>query len=321
MLPDYLVTSEGIVEKNSGNVIDDISIHFLGLSTRACNAICRWGMMHGKMADNTIMLSTLLTLSEEDIIGMPNAAKKTWDEICAVVREYLSSGGSASKSVTTEPETGAILSGWVYSGGNLVHIQTGKEVRDAPILALNLNTRARNGLEKLKITRLSNFVSVSYEELLGIRYLGVGTVSEIGRKLNQYLANHMQDGANISEAAQRKGKPAAQEPRLDIPAISVPVLAEDYAVVDGQIIRRGDFVRISDATIEILRLSIRGNNCLRHCNITKVSQLIGMPLSDFRSIRGLGAAKANEIIEKLELYLEGQTMQYVPPCDQDILGQ
>lgn len=311
LLQDYVITSEGIVEKSSGKVIDDVSIHLLGFSTRARNAICRWAMTHGKMVDNTVMLSAVLTLSESDIMDIPHTGKTTWDDILAVCRDYLSAGGNLPTPETVKPVADVLLHGWVCSGTNLVHIKTGKVVRDVPISALNLNIRAINGLEKLQIKKISDFIGVSYERLLYVRNLGVGTVSAIGKKLNQYLASHMTDGAMISEEVHGEENPALE---LDIPKPPVPVLAEDYVVVNGTIFRRSDLTQITDAGIEILKLSVRGNNCLRTCNIAKVSQLVGMPFSDFRSIRNLGVATANEIVEKLELYLESHAMQSHAPA-------
>lgn len=321
LFPDYVITSKGIVEKNSGKIIDDVSIHFLEFSTRARNAIHRWAMDHGKMVDNTVMLSAVLMLSEADIMDIPYTGKKTWDEIYTICWDYLSMGGNLPKREMVVPVSGAVLSGWVYSGTNLVHIKTGKEVKDVPIFALNLNIRAKNGLEKLQIKKISDFIGVSYEELFDVRNLGSGTVSEIGKKLNQYLTNHATDGAMILEEVQQESSSTDETPLSpDIPAPTVLVLAEDYAVVDGEIIRRSDSTQIADAAIETLKLSARGSNCLRSCDITKVSQLVGMPFSDFRSIRNLGVATANEITEKLELYLESQTVQDDLPAEKLSLG-
>lgn len=310
LLPGYLVTTKGIVEKSSGKVMDDVSIHLLEFSTRARGAICRWAMTHGKMVDNTVMLSEVLMISEGGIMGMTSIGKKTWDDILSVCRDYLTADRHLPTTETVEPVADAVLPDWVCSGAKLVHLKTGKAVRDVPISALNLNVRARNGLEKLQIKKISDFIGVRYEGLLYVRNLGVGTVSEIGKKLNRYLAGHMTDGDMISEEAHGEGNPAAE---LDIPKPTVPVLAEDYAVVDGKIFRRNDLTQIADAGIEILKLSVRGNNCLYACSIRKVSQLIGMPFSDFRGMRNLGVTTANEIIEKLELYLESHAVRFDAP--------
>lgn len=317
LLPGYLVTTKGIVEKSSGKIIDDVSIHLLEFSTRARNAIHRWAMTHEKMVDNTVMLSEILIISEVGLMGMTNIGKKTWDDILSVCRDYLTAGSRLPTTETVEPVAGALLSGWVCSGANLVHLKTGKAVRDVPISALNLNIRARNGLEKLQIKKISDFIGVRYEGLLYVRNLGVGTVSEIEKKLNRYLAGHMTDGDMISEEAHGEENPAAE---LDIPKPTVPVLAEDYAVVDGKIFRRNDLTQIADADIEILKLSARGKNRLYACSIRKVSQLIGMPFSDFRGIRNLGVTTVNEITEKLELYLERQIVQSDLPAEMISLG-
>lgn len=266
LLPGYLVTTKGIVEKSSGKVMDDVSIHLLEFSTRARGAICRWAMTHGKMVDNTVMLSEVLMISEGGIMGMTSIGKKTWDDILSVCRDYLTADRHLPTTETVEPVADAVLPDWVCSGAKLVHLKTGKAVRDVPISALNLNVRARNGLEKLQIKKISDFIGVRYEGLLYVRNLGVGTVSEIGKKLNRYLAGHMTDGDMISEEAHGEGNPAAE---LDIPKPTVPVLAEDYAVVDGKIFRRNDLTQIADAGIEILKLSVRGNNCLYACSILR----------------------------------------------------
>ena len=315
LFPGFVVTTNGILEKHSGKLIDDVSIHFLGLSTRACNVICRWGMSRGKLIDGTVMLSALLLLSEDDIKGFQNIGKKTWDEIYSTFEAYLSGDGEFSKTEVLQSTEGAILADWMLSGTNLMHIKSGKVINDAPISALHLNIRAMNGLTKAGIQKISDFIGVSYEGLLEIRNLGVGTIASIIDKLKLYVSKRAEEEIDIiaqnCETSNNIPSETGFVGEVVIPSLdpSVPVLADEYALVNGRIFRRCDYAQIADAPIGALNLSVRGTNCLKFHGIVKVSQLVGMPFEDFRNIRNLGVGTSNEIIEKLDLYLSSRVIE------------
>ena len=315
LFPGFVVTTNGILEKHSGKLIDDVSIHFLGLSTRACNVICRWGMSRGKLIDSTVMLSALLLLSEDDIKGFQNIGKKTWDEIYSTFEAYLSGDGEFSQTEVLQSTEGAILADWMLSGTNLMHIKSGKVINDAPISALHLNIRAMNGLTKAGIQKISDFIGVSYEGLLEIRNLGVGTIASIIDKLKLYVSKRAEEEIDIiaqnCETSNNIPSETGFVGEVVIPSLdpSVPVLADEYALVNGRIFRRCDYAQIADAPIGALNLSVRGTNCLKFHGIVKVSQLVGMPFEDFRNIRNLGVGTSNEIIEKLDLYLSSRVIE------------
>ena len=315
LFPGFVVTANGILEKHSEKLIADVSIHFLGLSTRACNVICRWGMSRGKLIDNTVMLSALLLISEDDIKGFQNLGKKTWEEIYSTFEAYLSGEGEFINTEALQSTEGAILVDWMLSGTNLMHIKSGKVINDAPISALHLNIRAMNGLTKAGIKKISDFIGVSYEGLLEIKNLGVGTVASIIDKLKLYVSKQAAEEIDIiaqnCEASNNAPNENVFAGEVIIPSLNpnIPVLADEYALVNGRIFRRSDYAQIADAPIGALNLSVRGTNCLKFHGVVKVSQLVGMPFEDFRNIRNLGVSTSNEIVEKLDLYLNSRVIE------------
>ena len=315
LFPGFVVTANGILEKHSQKLITDVSIHFLGLSTRACNVICRWGMSRGKLIDNTVMLSALLLISEDDMKGFQNLGKKTWEEIYSTFEAYLSGEGEFINTEAPQSTEGAILVDWMLSGTNLMHIKSGKVINDAPISALHLNIRAMNGLTKAGIKKISDFIGVSYEGLLEIKNLGVGTVASIIDKLKLYVSKQAAEEIDIiaqnCEASNNAPNENVFAGEVIIPSLNpnIPVLADEYALVNGRIFRRSDYAQIADAPIGALNLSVRGTNCLKFHGVVKVSQLVGMPFEDFRNIRNLGVSTSNEIVEKLDLYLNSRVIE------------
>jgi hypothetical protein len=129
--------------------------------------------------------------------------------------------------------------------------------------------------------------------------MGAKTITEITEFVPKYLnANEVDE---IEDVPTTTGTPSEVVlPEMDG---DIPILAADYAVVDGTIVSRKDYVQIEDAPVAALNLSVRSNNCLEKSGLTRISCLVGLPYEQFRRIRNLGALSANEIQEKLEIYL------------------
>ena len=166
-----------------------------------------------------------------------------------------------------------------------------------------------NYLELDDINKWPKDKKVLMLNLLGIKNLGVGTVTLIIDELKKYIQS-MDEEIDVVGELDIVINETLNEDELDgdviIPPIDpdIPVLADEYAVVKNRIFRRYDYARIADAPIMALDLRVRASNCLREYNITKVSQLIGVPFDEFKKIRNLGIGTINEIIEKLDLYLQ-----------------
>ena len=145
--------------------------------------------------------------------------------------------------------------------------------------------------------------------------LGVGTIASIIDKLKLYVSKRAEEEIDIiaqnCETSNNIPSETGFVGEVVIPSLdpSVPVLADEYALVNGRIFRRCDYAQIADAPIGALNLSVRGTNCLKFHGIVKVSQLVGMPFEDFRNIRNLGVGTSNEIIEKLDLYLSSRVIE------------
>lgn len=303
LFPEFSVTEQGIFEESTGETVPDTSIFSLGLSTRISNSLQRWGMLNHKLTNGAVMLSTLLSLSEKDVKDFQNLSQKTREDLYKALKAYIAAGSKCSKS--------ELLSGWTPVGANLMHTETGRLAEDIPVYDLQLNSKVTDALSELGIYKVSDFIGVSGRVLLGRKNIGIAALATITDQLDQYLAAPDADDGDAPappHTADRGRRTKAADPSFDCAG---PVLAEEYALVDGKIIRRSDHAQIVDAPIEALDLSVRGRNCMHGREITNVSQLIGMPFEDFRSTRNLGVGTSNEIIEKLEAYLACHTMEEV----------
>lgn len=76
-----------------------------------------------------------------------------------------------------------------------------------------------------------------------------------------------------------------------------PLLSNPYQQQDDDSI-----IPIEDASVEILDLSVRLNNCLRRANIRNVGQLMDHSRVSLRKIRNLGRVSLMELEIKLEKY-------------------
>ena len=150
--------------------------------------------------------------------------------------------------------------------------------------------------------KLSELICLSAQQLKELPHIGTKSVSEILEIVPRYLSVNQ-----ITESSTDSAKDEIDLPtKVNIPPLSMKytVLAPDYAVVDGVIYHRKTLKVIPDISIERLNLSVRSLNCLIRNGNAYASTLIGMPLDNFRNIQNLGQLSANEILKKLEQYLD-----------------
>lgn len=244
--------------------------------------------------------------SAEDELAGQNDCEQGMDEAAETTDFGASEESAPSPDV---PETAVLVEGYEVVDGKIIRRSDYAQIADTDIEALNLGKRAGNCLRRHDIVKISQLVEMRPDDLLKIRHLGTGTAHEIVVKLGAYLNADNLEPPVPAEPVEEFDSPVCLSGVLEPLDPAVPVLAEGYAVVDGTIIRRSDCAPIVDAEIEMLNLSVRAGNCLWRCNITQISQLVGMSYAGFRRTRNLGALTANEIIEKLDSYLSCHVLE------------
>lgn len=291
----------GIIYRTDTNQqIEDAAIAVLNLSTRAYNCLGRTrAYTTGKRED--VMISTVLGHTPTGLRKIRNMGAKTAEEIIDKIRQYLLMHSGCCESNTQEIKN-TIAPNYEIIDGIITNVVTQCVVPDVSVYNLNLSTRAGSSLYRGGIRMLSELIVLTQQQLRNISNLGSKSLAEIIECVPAYLKAHEEEKNEIDIDHSTKND---ENPVLVLPEINpdIPVLAAEYAVVDGMIICRSDYSRIADAPIEVLNLSVRATNCLERSGLTKLSMLIGLPYSEFRNIRNLGALSANEIQEKLELYL------------------
>ena len=296
----FVVINGEIRNDASQRIISDAPVESLSLSTRSYNAIYRIRERITKAPHERVMISDLLKVSPEELLRVRNMGAKSAEEIIERVSAYLCSDMSdeekndVNKQYTIAPDYEII-------DGVITHIESGYIVEDVFVDYLGLGVRATNSLHRGQIMKLSELIRLSAQQLKGFPNMGSKSVSEIMETVPRYLKDNQ-----ITELPTASLEEADVPAKVNIPPLSMEyaVLASDYAVVEGVIYHRKTLKIIPDISVERLDLSVRSLNCLIRNGNDRVSSLVGMRFGDFRSIRNLGQLSANEIQEKLELYLD-----------------
>lgn len=304
LYPGFEVEGKYIRNIHDGAIFADVSFEELGLSIRSLNALHREGLFK---------LSHLLPKTEAQLYRMKNMGRKSVDEIIEAATKYLSNG-----EITSKPVIRAIAS-YDIKDSNIVHVDSGDVVADVAISALGLSVRPFGSLIRAGISTISQIIPLSREELLDLPNMGAKSVAEILEIVPKYLEQHRKDPNDI-DAEENTTIPLSDDAYLPDIDPNVPVLAPDFAVVEGRVLHRDTLCEIADRPIAVLSLSVRATNCLQKSNKVKLSDLVGMTFDELRKIRNMGALSVNEISEKLELYLskavassddEGNTTQII----------
>lgn len=296
----FVVINGEIQNDASQRIIPDAPVESLSLSTRSYNAIYRIRERITEAPHERVMISDLLKVSPEELLRVRNMGPKSAEEIIERVSAYLCSDMSdeekndVNKQYTIAPDYEII-------DGVITHIESGYIVEDVFVDYLGLGVRATNSLHRGQIMKLSELICLYPQQLKGFPNMGSKSVSEIMETVPRYLKDNQ-----ITEPPIASLEDTDVPAKVNIPPISMEyaVLASDYAVVEGVIYHRKTLKIIPDVSVERLDLSVRSLNCLIRNGNDRVSSLVGMPFGDFRSIRNLGQLSANEIQEKLELYLD-----------------
>ena len=305
LISGYNIADGKIICEHSQKAVDDICVLALNLSlsARAVNAIGRG--MHIKKGEITnFLVSDLLLLSTEQLMEIPNIGAKTVNEIISVIKEYCDTG-IASKdessrydeaSLSEEESTvkSRLIPGYNIADGKIICEQSQKAVDDISALALNFSARAVNAIGRvmhIKKGEIANFLVsdlllLSAEQLIEAPNIGAKTVNEIISVIREYC-----DIGIVSKDESNKHN-------------SNEILAPGYTVLNGKILNQDRNMFIGDAPISVLNLSTRSGNWLRCSRKNMISDLIGLSFDELTAIKNIGMMAANEIEEKLKIYLD-----------------
>lgn len=300
LVSGFIVVNNEIQNEVSQRTIPDAPIESLSLSTRSYNALYRIKEKITEARHERVMVSDLLKLSPEQLLQVRNMGAKSAEETIERVSTYLYSDMSDEEKTGTNKQY-TIAPDYEVIDGVITHIDSGHIVEDVFIDYIGLGVRATNSLHRGQILKLSELICLSPQQLKGFPNMGSKSVSEIMETVPRYLKDNQ-----ITEPPIASSEETDVPAKVNIPPISMEyaVLASDYAVVEGVIYHRKTLKIIPDVYVERLDLSVRSLNRLIRNGYDRVSSLVGMPFRDFRSIRKLGQPSANEIQEKLELYLD-----------------
>lgn len=169
-----------------------------------------------------------------------------------------------------------------------------------PLDVLDLSTRTYNCLRRAGIHTVLNLASLTDEEILNIRQVGIKTLAEIREKLDTYLDEHPMP---------------EQEPPLSEKAMlsehEVSSSDVDASPSDGQV------PVPEDTPIDVLGLSTRAHHALTRGGINTVRQLAQMSSRQIRGIYSIGKKSLTEIEEKLDNYLAEHSLQIDKPVESD----
>lgn len=296
LINGYEVVDGVIYRTDTNQRIEDAPVTVLNLSNRAYNCLRRTKAYTTKKIEN-VMISSVLKLTPAELRSIRNMGAKTVDEIIESIELFLESQIGNGVILPQQPNT--IAPDYEVIEGFITNIISGKVVSDELVDCLNLGARATNSLRRGKVKKLSELVVLTQRQLQSLPNMGPKSVMEISEILPIYLKNHEVDK---KEKLVVMAQPSSVMllPPMDA---EVPVLAEEFSVVNGEIISRKNLTQIPDASIDVLGLSVRATNCLERSGRKRISQLIGLPYDEFRKIRNLGVLSANEVQEKLEMYL------------------
>lgn len=206
--PDYEIIDGIITHIESGYIVEDVFVDYLGLGVRATNSLHRGQIMK---------LSELICLSPQQLKGFPNMGSKSVSEIMETVPRYLKDNQitelpTASLEETDVPakvnipplsmEYAVLASDYAVVDGVIYHRKTLKVIPDLSIERLNLSVRSLNCLVRNGNTRVSTLIGMPFGDFRSIRNLGQLSANEIQEKLEQYL-----DAAH--ENAEKQALPAS----------------------------------------------------------------------------------------------------------------
>lgn len=192
--PDYEVVDGVITHVDSGKIVEDILIDYIGLGVRATNSLHRGHVMK---------LSELICLSVQQLKEIPNIGAKSVSEILETVPRYLSvnqvtelPADSAEDEIDLPTKVNipplsmkytVLAPDYAVVDGVIYHRKTLKVIPDISIERLNLSVRSLNCLIRNGNAYASALIGMPLDNFRNIQNLGQLSANEIQEKLEQYL--------------------------------------------------------------------------------------------------------------------------------------
>lgn len=191
--PDYEVIDGIITHTESGYIVEDVFIDYIGLGVRATNSLHR---------GHVVKLSELICLSAQQLKGFPHMGAKSISEIMEAVPRYLRANqiSELPTAFSEKAETPIIVnipplsmeyavlaSDYAVVEGVIYHRKTLKIIPDSSVERLDLSIRSLNCLIRNGNDRISSLIGMPFGDFRSIRNLGQLSANEIQAKLELYL--------------------------------------------------------------------------------------------------------------------------------------
>lgn len=167
---------------------------------------------------------------------------------------------------------------------------------DRSVWALQLSTRARNSLARLRIISVGQFIRAARRGITAPRAAGLGTVADLESSLQALSQSVRRDGCIDWERYfdNRRIHAAGSERRL--PRV---IPAEPYALQLNSVSLDSLMPLWRESSINILHPSHRASNCLQQIGVNSVGALVDMARRGIKGIQGAGPATIAEISKAL----------------------
>lgn len=259
----------------------DVSIHDMGLSAKAFNAL---------RINNSMLLSKFVLKTKAEIADICFDNRNAAEEISMYTREWLYLNRDKIAAFLEQnsvygndeivPPTEDTLQPVAENDSVTQLVEFAKE-HDRPIETLGLSVRAFNALKRNHVNMLSELVALYPDGYAGFRNIGKKTVEEISDLIGCILRNtYMLPKIDIT-------------PQSDIDSQGADVeLDSKYTELAKQ----------HDAPIEVLNLSTRAYNGLKRNGIDILSEMVALYPDGYAGIGGLGTKTVDEIKRSVEIY-------------------
>ena len=313
-LDGFSIDKDLILNNDTGESVKDAPITVLNLGTRAYTCLNRVRNNFVNPDQAEIMVTDLLRLGLESMATIRNMGVKTLEEIVEKIHIFLA-GGVHGVGFDLSKEEETIAPRYFVVDGIITEQETRRQVADIGINRLELSVRVTNSLHRGGVSRLSELITLTEQQLFGFPNMGSKSVAEIIQIVPAYLDANQKDPFKPVEPDGDYDERPFHDIRLPKLHTDDLVLAPDYVVVDGIIINKSNYRIVRDALVESLDLSVRSLHCLKRNSNTTISSLIGMLYDDFRKIWNLGVKSACEVEEKLNVYLSKNQEEFIHPPD------
>lgn len=203
-----------------------------------------------------------------------------------------------------------LLSGYQLLPGRIVHMTTGREVRDLRVLDMALTKRTRRALHRFfsdleeppcsfNDLLLSGLLRFSRARLQSSRWMSYASVNELIRETENFLASMYNapkivnlDDQIIHDKDDEDGGQEEQD------------LFPEYLSNRGAIVHKKSGKIIEDIQITSLPFSVRSKNCLMEGRVKTLSALVVTTREELLSLRNLGMVSFRDILNTANAYLE-----------------